>query len=69
MSVFMTPMTMSIPQADLLCAMLLLAILCMKIITMKQESPVLTKLNRALSLGLYPMALIFGLFMVQWIAL
>ncbi|MEM9950173.1 MAG: hypothetical protein AAFV93_00670 [Chloroflexota bacterium] len=66
MSVFITPVQLTIPSADVLCALLLLAILCLKIVTLKQESVELARLNRSLSLGLYPMSIIFGLLMLEW---
>ncbi|MEM9950658.1 MAG: hypothetical protein AAF846_03585 [Chloroflexota bacterium] len=66
MSVFITTQTIMIPYADLLCAMLLLAILCLKIVTLKQDSAPLMRLNKSLSLGLYPMSIIFGLLILEW---
>ncbi|MEM9952781.1 MAG: hypothetical protein AAF846_14330 [Chloroflexota bacterium] len=66
MSVFISPIEIQVLNADVLCAMLLLAVLSIKIITIKQDSGMLHALNKSLSLGLYPLVVIFSLLIVEW---
>ena len=67
MSVFATTNLTTIPQADLICALLLLTLLCMKIMTMKQDLKVFERLNSAVSVGLYPVLMVFGFVMLEWV--
>lgn len=69
MSIFIAPTEIPIYNADLVCAILLLTMLVLKVVTTQQSMPGLARLNRSITMSLYPISLIFCAFLIQWVML
>jgi len=66
MSVFVLPFEASVVNTDLLCALLLLVMLSLKVMTLKQDTVLLKQMNRSLTISIYPLSLAFSMLMLQW---
>lgn len=67
MSIFTVPVQPAIHHADLVIALALLSMMILKVVTMQQQSPLLLRLNRYVTVSMYPMGMIFGLLLLQWV--
>lgn len=67
MSIFTVPVQPAIHHADLVIALALLSMMILKVVIMQQQSPLLLRLNRYVTVSMYPMGMIFGLLLLQWV--
>lgn len=67
MSIFTVPVATPIYHADLVIALVLLSMMIIKVVTMQQQSPLMLRLNRYITVGMYPMGMIFALLLLQWV--
>jgi len=67
MSIFTVPVETPIYHADLVIALILLFMMLLKVVTMQQQTPLLLRLNRYITVSMYPIGMIFALLLVHWV--